>query len=62
MIENTVYEKLLNMTDAEAADILERWFFSMYSKKVRRGDNIPLLQSIHLVAVTKAINRLRGIK
>lgn len=57
MIEGTDYETLLNMTDEQAAEILENTFNCII---VSRGNNKTFLTSVYIVALVKAIKKLRG--
>ena len=59
MIEGTDYEKLLNMTDEQAADILDDMFFKTQLLGGRHCGK-TILTACQIVAMVKAINRLRG--
>lgn len=54
------YESILNMTDAQAADILEDLFFNGISVG-GRGNGKTIMQLTYNTAVIKAINKLRGL-
>ena len=56
MIEGTDYEKLLNMTDEQAADILENTILHYYGG---RGSGKTFMSTAYGIALRKAINKLR---
>lgn len=56
MIEGTDYEKLLNMTDEQAADILENTILHYCGG---RGSGKTLISNAYSIAMIKAINKLR---
>ena len=53
------YDAILNMTDEQAADILEDLFFNGV-KVGGRGNGKTTLQLAYNTAVIKAVNKLRG--
>lgn len=55
MIEGTDYEKLLNMTDEQAADILEKFVIYLGG----RGNCKTFIANAYSIAIRKAINKLR---
>lgn len=59
LLLDTPYENLLLMTDEQAADIIEDMYFKPQSVGGRHNGK-TLLQACRIVAVAKAINRLRG--
>ena len=56
MIDNTEYEKLANMTDEQAADILEDYRVHLNTGR-QNGKSIMFLA--YNIALSKAIQRLR---
>lgn len=57
--DSTPFEDLINMSDEQAADILDDMFFKpQLIGGVRNGKTY--LRASQIVAVVKAINRLRG--
>lgn len=59
LTDSTPFEDLINMSDEQAADILDDMFFKpqpIYG--MRNGKTY--LRASQIVAVVKAINRLRG--
>lgn len=56
MIEGTDYEKLLNMTDEQAANILESYQIFIMGG---RGCGKSFLSTAYNIALIKAIKRLR---
>lgn len=54
------YDAILNMTDEQAADILEDLFFNGV-KVGGRGYGKTTLQLTYNTAIIKALNKLRGI-
>lgn len=57
MIEGTEYEKILNMTDEQAADILEKTIIYLCGGRM---NGKTILSLSYRVAILKAINKLRG--
>ena len=57
--DSTPFEDLINMSDEQAADILDDMFFKPQLIGGRRNGKTYLMAS-QIVAVVKAINRLRG--
>lgn len=51
------YEKILNMTDEEAADILDNYILRICGG---RGNGKTLLSFSYFIAIKKAIKKLRG--
>ena len=59
LADSTPFEDLINMSDEQAADILDDMFFkSQLIGGMRNGKTY--LRASQIVAVVKAINRLRG--
>ena len=59
MIDEEYANRLLNMTDEEAADILQR-FYELYSTPVARKNGKTLIQLPIHAALLKAIEKLKG--
>ena len=55
MIEGTDYEKLLNMTDEQAADTLEKFVIYLGG----RGSGKKFISTAYAIAIRRAINKLR---
>ena len=57
MVKDTPYEDLLNMTDEQAADVLEK---TMLWISGGRGCGKTITKLSYEIALTRAINKLRG--